>query len=40
MYNDLSPRKKAILKAVIDSHIDNGEPVGSKALTKSIRFEL
>lgn len=40
MYNDLSPRKKAILKAVIDSHIDNGEPVGSKALTKSSRFEL
>lgn len=40
MYNDLSPRKKAILKAVIDSHIDNGEPVGSKALTKSSRFDL
>ena len=35
MYNDLSNRKKAILKAVVDAHIENGEPVGSKALTSS-----
>ncbi|MGN1345478.1 MAG: heat-inducible transcriptional repressor HrcA [Eubacteriales bacterium] len=30
---DLSERKKIILKAIIDAHIENGEPVGSKFLT-------
>ncbi len=40
MYNDLSSRKKAILKAVVDAHIENGEPVGSKALTGSAGFGL
>ncbi len=31
--NNLSERKKIILKAIIDAHIENGEPVGSKFLT-------
>ncbi len=31
---ELSERKKLILKAVIDAHIKNGEPVGSKTLTR------
>ena len=30
--NDLSERKKLILKAVVESHIEYGEPVGSKSL--------
>lgn len=38
--NELSERKKAILKAIIDTHINLGEPVGSKYLTqyKQIAF--
>lgn len=32
---ELSERKKLILKAIIDSHIANGEPVGSKTLTQN-----
>lgn len=32
--HNLSPRKKMILKAIIDAHIDAGEPVGSKYLTQ------
>ncbi len=32
--NGLSERKKLILKAVIESHIEMGEPVGSKYLTQ------
>lgn len=37
---ELSERKKAILKAIIDTHINLGEPVGSKYLTqyKQIAF--
>ena len=31
---ELSERKKLILKAVIDAHIEMGEPVGSKYLTQ------
>lgn len=31
----LSDRKKMILKAIIDAHIETGEPVGSKYLTTS-----
>ncbi len=31
--DELSARKKQILKALIDAHIENGEPVGSKYLT-------
>ena len=30
----LSPRKKLILKAIVDAHINNGEPVGSKYLSQ------
>ena len=32
--NRLNERKKLILKAIVDAHIANGEPVGSKYLTK------
>ena len=35
---DLSERKKMILKAIIDAHIENGEPVGSKYLTQGGKF--
>ena len=31
----LSERKKKILRAIIDAHIDKGEPVGSKYLTQN-----
>ena len=31
----LSERKKMILRAIIDAHIDRGEPVGSKFLTRN-----
>lgn len=34
----LSERKKQILKAIVDAHIENGEPVGSKYLTQGGRF--
>ena len=34
-YERLSERKKLILKAIIDAHIENGEPVGSKFLTQN-----
>ena len=40
MFHELSPRKQAILKAVIDAYIETGEPIGSKALTQNKRFEL
>ncbi len=30
---ELSPRKQAVLKAVIKAYIENGEPIGSKNLT-------
>ncbi len=33
--NGLSERKKLILKAVVDAHIEHGEPVGSKFLTQN-----
>jgi len=33
--NGLSERKKMILKAVVDAHIQHGEPVGSKFLTQN-----
>ncbi len=32
---ELSERKKLILKAIVDSHIKNGEPVGSKYLAEN-----
>ena len=34
-FDRLSERKKQILKAIIDAHIENGEPVGSKFLTQN-----
>lgn len=39
-HGELTDRKKAILKAIIDTHINLGEPVGSKYLTqyKQIAF--
>ena len=30
----LSARKKQILKAIVDAHINHGEPVGSKSLAQ------
>lgn len=35
---ELSERKKQILKAIIDAHIEAGEPVGSKYLMQSISY--
>ncbi len=32
---NLSERKKLILRAIVDAHVENGEPVGSKFLTQS-----
>lgn len=37
---ELSERKKAILKSVIDAYIRTGDPVGSKSLTESSQFNL
>jgi len=34
-YEELSERKKTILKAVVEAHIEGGEPVGSKYITQS-----
>ncbi len=34
----LTPRKMQILKAVVDAHINNGEPVGSKYLSQDVRI--
>ena len=31
----LSERKKLILKAIVEAHIQDGEPVGSKSLMES-----
>ena len=36
--NELSDRKKLILKAVIEAHIATGEPVGSKYLTENMQI--
>ncbi len=35
MDGSLSERKKLILKAIVDAHVENGEPVGSKYITQS-----
>ena len=40
MFNELSPRKRAILKAVVDAYIESGDPVGSKTLTQGRQFGL
>ena len=34
----LSARKRRILKAIVDAHINNGEPVGSKYLSQTIEI--
>ena len=34
----LSPRKQKILKAIVDAHISNGEPVGSKYLSQAVEI--
>ena len=34
-YDDLSERKKTILKAVVEAHIEGGEPVGSKYIVQN-----
>ncbi|MBR2465977.1 MAG: heat-inducible transcription repressor HrcA [Clostridia bacterium] len=34
----LSPRKKQILKAIVDAHIDHGEPVGSRYLADDAKI--
>ena len=34
----LSPRKQQILRAIVDAHINNGEPVGSKYLSSEARI--
>lgn len=37
IYDDrLTPRKLQILKAIVDAHISNGEPVGSKYLSQDV----
>ena len=36
---ELSERKKLILKAIVDAHIADGEPVGSKYLMESKQAE-
>lgn len=37
---ELTPRKKIILKAVVNAHISNGEPIGSKSLTANQQIAL
>ncbi|MBO5879322.1 MAG: heat-inducible transcription repressor HrcA [Clostridia bacterium] len=34
----LTPRKKQILKAIVDAHINNGEPVGSKYIAQGMEL--
>lgn len=34
----LSPRKQQILRAIVDAHINHGEPVGSKYLSQDVRI--
>ncbi len=36
--NELSDRKKLILKTIIEAHIETGEPVGSKYLTENMQI--
>lgn len=39
-FKDLSQRKKLILQAIIDAHIEGGEPVGSKYLTQNLPISI
>lgn len=34
----MTPRKKQILRAIVDAHINNGEPVGSKYLSRDLQI--
>lgn len=34
----LTPRKRQILKAIVDAHIEGGEPVGSKYLSQDVQI--
>ena len=36
--HELSERKKLILKAIIDAHIENGEPVGSRYIMQNAQI--
>ena len=36
----LSERQKMILKAIVDSHIESGEPIGSKLLSGRLSVSL
>ena len=36
--NELSERKKQILKAIVNAHIEGGGPVGSKAILQNPCF--
>lgn len=36
--NRLTPRKRQILYAIVDAHINNGEPVGSKFLSQDVHI--
>ena len=38
MNGELSERKKLILKAIIDAHIENGEPVGSRYIMQNAQI--
>ena len=38
--NELNDRKKMILKAIIEAHVQAGEPVGSKYLTQNKQIAL
>ena len=38
--DDLNERQRMILKAVIDSHIESGEPIGSKLIAEQIPLTL
>lgn len=40
MERELTERQKMILKAVIDAHVESGEPVGSKLLAKELPVSL
>ncbi len=37
---ELSERKKRVLKSIVDSYIESGEPIGSKFLTTSYDFSV
>ena len=38
--SELNERKKLILKAIIEAHVKEGEPVGSKYLTQNKQIAL